>query len=345
MNNNKNVRLTYPIAPVIPFSKKQLNHLNYIYEAITNKKLDFIFSKCFCGERKGEVIDNYDCYGLNIPTIICEKCFAIRSKYFLDKPSIKIFYTEGFYYPHPFTSGTSNKIGMDLDEYYKEEELKGKNILKFIKSHIDINNIENVIEIGCGAGGILINFDKIGKKVYGCDYGANLIKKAKKEIPKGYFKVGDINKFKNVKFDLVILSDVVEHLSNPNEFFQSIETYINYGKHVYINVPSFFGIGLRRWNCNIRQYFKLEHTFCHNLYSLNNLMGLHKYSLVRGDEFCRAIFVKTKKKKFNIDKKMKNKIKIFIFINKIKFLIFFKTKLYYLLNLIRYLKNFTLTGK
>jgi SAM-dependent methyltransferase len=323
------ISIANPINPSLSFSSKMIKHRDYIYEAIKSNYLKFKFSQCFCGSVEGEIIHNYDAWGLNIPTIVCDNCYSIRSKYFFDDVSIKKFYIEGYYYPHMFTSASAKDIGMELDEYYQEEVIKGKDIVKYIKSNINLNEIKNVIEIGCGAGGILSHFEKLNLKVFGCDWGKSLIKIAQKNIPEGHFEIGDINKFKKSKFDLVILSDVVEHLTDPNRFFKELSPYLNMGKYIYINVPGFFGIGLNRWNCNIRQYFKIEHTFCHNLYSLNTLMKINGYDPVCGNEYVRAIYNKTEKKKKKIDKTIKNKIKWFLLITKIKNFIFVKTKINY----------------
>ena len=329
--NNSSINISEPIKPTLKFTSKMIEHRNFIHNSLKNRYLNLKISKCFCGTYDGEVIENHDAWGLNIPTIICNNCYSIRSKFFLDDDSIKKFYTEGYYYPHMFTSGSSKSIGMNLEEYYSSEVRKGKEIIEYIRSNINLNEIENVIEIGCGAGGILSHFEKLNLKVFGCDWGEDLIKVGKKNIPKGNFAVGDIDKFQNTKFDLVILSDFVEHLTNPNKFFDEINSYVNKGKYIYINVPGFFGIGLTRWNCKIRQYFKIEHTFCHNLNSLNILMKINGYDSICGNEYVRSIYKKTEKKEIKIDKKIKNKIKRFILITKTKNLILVRTKINFLI--------------
>ena len=134
---------------------------------------------------------------------------------------------------------------------------------------------------------------------------------------------------------MVILSDFVEHLTKPNKFFDEIGPYLKKGKYIYINVPGFFGIGLNRWDCKIRQYFKIEHTYCHNLYSLNTLMKINGYDPISGNEYVRAIYKKTENKQLIIDKKIRKKIKIFILFTKLKNLIFVKTKFNYIFKKIR----------
>lgn len=289
-----NINIKKPIEPTFYFTKEKLKHRDHIYKAIKNGDLNFISSTCFCGAAEKTItIDNYDAWGLNIPTVVCSKCCAIRSEYILDNNSIKKFYTKGYYRPHTFTTQTGKGgVGMELNEYYDLETRKGQDIFNFVKNNLDLSKVKKVIEIGCGAGGILANFLKIDKKIYGCDWGADLIKLAKKKLPDGEFFVGNVDKFEGKKFDLVILSDIVEHLTAPNNFLTIINKYLNNEKYIYVNVPNFFGIGLNRWNCKIRQYFKIEHAFCYTMYSLNLLMNKNGFKLIHGNEYIRAIYQK-----------------------------------------------------
>lgn len=315
-----------PTSPALDFSNDQLNHRDYIYDTIRRGYLKFKNSICFCGEHQGFIIDNYDAWGFNIPTIICSRCYAIRSKFFLDEISIMKFYKEDFYAPHMFTTKNSDKIGMDYSSYYDEELKKGKEIFNFIFKYIKKNEIKSVLEIGCGAGGILEEFYNNDISIYGCDWSEELINFAKKKMPNGIFRVGGDEKFLDNKIDLVILSDVVEHLTDPNSFFLKLRTNLPNLKYVYINCPGFFGIGIRRWKSNIREYFKIEHTYCHNLHSLNLLMSLNGFSLVYGNEYVRCIYKREDQInniKTTINKNQYYKIKQFILFTKIKKFIFF----------------------
>jgi hypothetical protein len=139
-------------------SNDQLNHRDYIYDSIRRGHLKFKNSICFCAEHQGFIIDNYDAWGFNVPTIVCSRCYTIRSKFFLDEISIMKFYKEDFYAPHMFTTKNSDKIGMDYNSYYDEELKKGKEIFNFIFKNLKKNEIKSVLEIGCGAGGILEEF-------------------------------------------------------------------------------------------------------------------------------------------------------------------------------------------
>jgi SAM-dependent methyltransferase len=228
-------------------------------------------------------------------------------------------------------SQTSSTIfGMDFNEYYKLEIVKSLDIYQFIDKVIAINGIKNVLEVGCGAGGILEIFNKKGIDVYGCDWSSSLIEFAKSKNPNANFKVGGPEVFKDKNFDLIILSDLVEHLTKPHLFLYDLKKKINNSGYVYVNCPNFFGIGILRWNANIRQFFKLEHAFCYTPNSLNKLMQQTGFECLSMNKYIRAIF----KKNFNINNSVNKlqkdsffSLQKFIFFTNIKKIFIIKTKL------------------
>jgi SAM-dependent methyltransferase len=324
------IKLVKSIEPSIKFNSRQIIHRDFIFSSIQDGKLNIVNSTCFCGDIKSRTIFNYDSYGLNIPTVVCKFCSTIRSKFFLDDESLLKFYNEGYYYPHMLTETSSATFGMDFNQYYKLETRKGLDIYEFINKSISINNIKNVLEVGCGVGGILEIFNKKGLDVYGCDYSSNLIEFAKSKNPNANFRVGGPEAFKDKNFDLIILSDVVEHLTKPNIFLSNIRKRMNNSGHVYINCPNFFEIGLLRWNANIRQFFKLEHAFCYTPNSLNILMKITGFDCVKMDKYIRGVFKKKTNINVSVNKLQKDSflhIILFIFYTNLKKIFLIKTKL------------------
>ena len=75
-----------PIPPVLNFSKDQISHRDLIQNNINSGYLKFTISRCFCGSKFSgdKLIEEYDAWGFNIPTVVCGSCHTIRSKYFFD---------------------------------------------------------------------------------------------------------------------------------------------------------------------------------------------------------------------------------------------------------------------
>ncbi len=287
----KKINFQNPINPVLDFSEQQLKHRNRIDKAIIDGIIKFQHSKCFCGETDSRKILDYDAWGFNIPTVICKKCRTIRSEYFMDDDSLNIFYKDGFYSAHMFTnSNNPSGVGVSLDNYLREEINKGVAIKSWIENQISFDEIKNILEVGCGCGGILEAFSNKNTQCYGIDYNEEYIEYGRQRLKNIELSVGGIDSLGHKKFDLVILSDVVEHLNNPLAFLDALKKNMSANGILYINVPGFFGISFRRFGNNIRQFTKIEHLWCYSLNSLKLLMSNAGYTYINGTQEVRALF-------------------------------------------------------
>lgn len=96
---------------------------------------------------------------------------------------------------------------------------------------------KTVLEVGCGAGGILAGFKDAGCEVLGLDFDESYLKAAKNnDIP---VKRGSLEQLEpNSKFDLIILSHVLEHIVEPLPFLRQLFMYLEDDGLLYIEVPS-----------------------------------------------------------------------------------------------------------
>jgi len=149
---------------------------------------------------------------------------------------------------------TSNYLDDTLIEnYYKniskyEGDAKGKvDISKRLMSQrqfdfINNSNIsyETVLEIGASTGFNLSTFKQHNKIVYGVEP-STLNKKNALELYEIDLFDGMYEEFYKLnnekKYDLIIMSHVLEHIHNPNEIIKKLNKQNN--KFIYIEVPSF----------------------------------------------------------------------------------------------------------
>ena len=310
-----------PITPKLNFNNSQIDHRDFIQKALCDNTLDLVDSVCFCGNKDGKIIENYDAWGFNIPTIVCSNCYSTRSKYFFTSDSIIKFYSEGYYKAHMFTNSSDNGVGMSKLNYSNEESNKGKWVYEYVRKSGILFDEMKIYEIGCGIGGLVNYFSKIGNfKTFGSDFIKEFIEDGKTRFPETELRVGGTDAFEGMKFDLIILSDVVEHLENPRLFFSEIRNYLEPNGCVYINCPGFFDIGFFRFGCSVRQFTKIEHTYCHNLNSLCLLLNLEGFEKVIADEYVRGVFRK-KEIDFNVktSASLSFKIKYHLYLLKLKF--------------------------
>jgi ubiquinone/menaquinone biosynthesis C-methylase UbiE len=100
---------------------------------------------------------------------------------------------------------------------------------------------QTVLDLGCKYGDIAYILAEKAKKVVGIDFNAVAIETAKTLYAKSnlVFEVGDALHFleKNTeKFDVLILSHILEHLDNPKELIIDFKPFVEY---MYIEVPDF----------------------------------------------------------------------------------------------------------
>lgn len=100
--------------------------------------------------------------------------------------------------------------------------------------------IKNILDVGCGEGFTLKKLHelKIGDKLSGIDYSEDAIGLGKKAYPYLDLKRADIYKlpFKDNSFDLIICTEVLEHLEKPQEALKEIERIGS--KYFVLSVPN-----------------------------------------------------------------------------------------------------------
>lgn len=98
----------------------------------------------------------------------------------------------------------------------------------------------SILDVGAGEGFMLelIRKNKVAKKIEGIEYMDDAIKLAKKINPKVKIKKGDIYKlpYKAGSFDLIICTEVLEHLDNPKNALIELKRVAK--KYLILSVPN-----------------------------------------------------------------------------------------------------------
>ena len=104
----------------------------------------------------------------------------------------------------------------------------------------------NLLEIGCGNGNFLRNFQESNK--YWNLWGSELNDSNKElinDLPNTIFYSGDLAEL-NKKFDFIVMIHVLEHIINPREFINNLKSKLKKDGKIFIQVPnleeSFFDI-------------------------------------------------------------------------------------------------------
>lgn len=134
-----------------------------------------------------------------------------------------------------YTGGKVNKVEIPVSEnfqsgnykkYSSRNPLMGKVISNFIENLRDtvtpLENINRVIDIGCGEGFIINSLSL--PDITGVDISKNALKLAKDKNRNCNLCAGSVYElsFKNNSFDLAIATEVLEHLEKPDRALQEI---------------------------------------------------------------------------------------------------------------------------
>ena len=129
--------------------------------------------------------------------------------------------------------------------YFKELSITSKNyFIPYIQNWLPIEPGIDVLEIGCGDGGNLLPFSKMGCNTIGVDIAASRIKDAqiffKTAHAKGIFIAQDIFLLKELEqnFDIIICHDVLEHITDKELFLSNLDKYLKPQGIVFMSFPA-----------------------------------------------------------------------------------------------------------
>ena len=240
-----------------------------------------------CKNTSFDIINEVDRYGFYYPTGICGKCGNVQQSEYYKTDVIIDFYSN--YY---------RKIYGEYDpkEFYLIQRLKkGPRIFNFVK---DIIKPKKVLDVGCGAGGIISVFKDKGCEVLGIDFDEKFLECAKN------FKIpvlrGSINQLdENKKFDLIILNHVLEHIVYPVEFLEKVLKYLNPNGILYIEVPSLEHVRNGGYKYDLLLYWQNAHTIHFNNQTLALVCKRAGLEAVKKTSFIHSCWVLS-----NSDKKL-----------------------------------------
>ena len=125
--------------------------------------------------------------------------------------------------------------------------------LHFIKQSIEDYCQQNkkskqdikILDIGCGTGiGITLPIASLGYNIIGVDIDKNSIAWANKEniYPNAGFECGLLENLSHINdFDIIIGSEVLEHISNPKEFLFLLRSRLKKNGIIVLTVPNGYG--------------------------------------------------------------------------------------------------------
>lgn len=271
--------------------RKKLNRLQQgakdrIEKKIASKHYTFEEVNCpICLESNYELLVNKDRYGLYYPVNICTSCGLMITSPRMTEASYTEFYNEEY---RDLYTGFEEPP----QAYFTHQHRQGKKIYDYIASTglFSEKKIVNVLEVGCGAGGILQYFKSQGHKVSGIDLGDDFLKFGRDQygLDLEFGSIHDIH-FKS-KPDLIIYAHVIEHIPDIEKEIRKLRELCHEKTVIYIEIPSIKWVH-DTYECDFLYYFQNAHTYHFSMATLERYMAFCGLKLLHGNEHARTLFV------------------------------------------------------
>lgn len=124
-------------------------------------------------------------------------------------------------------------------------------VIPFIEKAVKIEPSMNILDIGCGDGGVMLPFLQMGCKVTGIELNEQKASFAKKFLAafttSGQAEIINLNIYDDAalraykyQFDLILLKDVIEHIPDQNKFIPYLKEFLKPGGHIYFGFPPWY---------------------------------------------------------------------------------------------------------
>ncbi|NTS43155.1 class I SAM-dependent methyltransferase [Flavisolibacter sp. BT320] len=136
-----------------------------------------------------------------------------------------------------------------------------------------------VLEIGCGKGYLLKTLQDNGFECYGVEpspFAAGFAKETLNLQVENCFL--HESSFFNMKFDIVVMIDVVEHISNMQRFMQQVSSVLKPGAIIFIGTGNIDSFNARFAGSNWGYFVSWEHVSFFNLKSMRALLTNFNYT-------------------------------------------------------------------
>lgn len=276
--------------PTLNLNDLQIDYIHRVQNKILQGTYNFETVPCaICGGTSMEEVAQKDRYGFRLDFVVCKNCGLGQTNPRMDQNSYNQFYNEEYRYIYGGEVGPTESFFND--QYFR----LGKKIYEFVRNASESESLTGkfVLEIGCGAGGILKYFRDNGCLVKGIDLGSGFIEYGRKEHNLDLV-VGEIKSLKLDRSpDIIIYSHVLEHILDLKNQLQQVFDLMHKDTVLYIEVPGLKNLHYS-YEGDLLLYLQNAHVYHFTKTSLLNLMKANGFEVILIDEYVRSLFKKAK---------------------------------------------------
>jgi 2-polyprenyl-3-methyl-5-hydroxy-6-metoxy-1,4-benzoquinol methylase len=190
--------------------------------------------------------------------------------------------TNAWTFPDPLS------IEYSIDNFHgekKKEDLpwEWKKSLKMqeslIKKYLDIN--KKILEIGCGSGFLLQSLHDYGYNVSGIEPSFKAVELARNKGLNVYCDIFPSKLLKDKKFDLIIMSHVLEHIKDTTEIINEVKNHLNPGGLFLLIQTNYEGIVPRLKKDNWYAWVPEQHYWHFTPKGLTKLLEKEEFKVLK----------------------------------------------------------------
>ena len=172
-------------------------------------------------------------------------------------------------------------------DYHRPVDIKKLKFIYFttIRKSLEISKKItdlNILEVGCGKGNILLPLAYLGSNIVGFDIGSDSISETNRKIKLNNYI--NVNAFEDnaytfdlkTKFDLIIVSEVFEHLKSPEILIRQLLSHSHSKTTILVTIPN--GFGPWEYKQSLLEPFRAIKR--NNI--IRNFFGKKKYEVIEG---------------------------------------------------------------
>ncbi len=242
------------------------------------------------------IISEIERYSLPISFQICDGCGLIFSSEYFSAEFAEYFYT------NLYNKFKGERTANEFFEHRTSESAYCWKRFQYIKSNLGnaFSDVHIILEPGCNDGCNMFPFYQDGKEVYGCDFDGKRMEPGRK-LGMNIYRGGiDVLVDLDLQADLIILSHVIAHIPNLDDFLHKVRNILKPSGWVYIESPGY------KWQVQTRKnkrkiegfgssndflsFLQFEYCYIFELKTLELAMIRNGFILYKGDEVIRSIF-------------------------------------------------------
>ncbi len=236
-----------------------------------------------CVGQEFRTLSQKDRYGLPLSVVICQNCGLIQTNPRMTSSAYEKFYNTAY---RRLYVGDAEPT----ENFFDTQKFQGKRIANFIQNETQqpLRGLR-VLEVGCGAGGILHFLRDLGAEVRGCDLGEEYLLYGVNKYGLPLTRGGIRSLPDTETYDLIIYSHVFEHVLDLSSELREVSKRMSADGMLYIEVPGVKNI-MNAYRSDFLRLLQNAHVFHFSLKSLRNVVESAGFELVSGSEFVRSLW-------------------------------------------------------